>query len=91
MNTSFLFVITSIGVIAAPIFLFFNFSGVTPLMWGMFAFYMIATGLSITLGYHRLFSHLSFKAKWPVRLATLVFGACAFENSVIHWASDHRR
>ncbi|MDB4387708.1 acyl-CoA desaturase, partial [Akkermansiaceae bacterium] len=91
MNTSFLFVITSIGVIAAPIFLFFNFSGVTPLMWGMFAFYMIATGLSITLGYHRLFSHLSFKAKWPVRLAALVFGACAFENSVIHWASDHRR
>ncbi|MDB4412105.1 fatty acid desaturase [bacterium] len=91
VNTSFLFVITSIGVIAAPIFLFFNFSGVTPLVWGMFAFYMIATGLSITLGYHRLFSHLSFKAKWPVRLAALVFGACAFENSVIHWASDHRR
>ncbi|MGJ8697382.1 MAG: fatty acid desaturase [Verrucomicrobiaceae bacterium] len=91
VNTSFLFVITTVGIIAAPIFLFFNFSEVSPLMWGMFAFYMIATGLSITLGYHRLFSHLSFKAKWPVRLATLVFGACAFENSVIHWASDHRR
>lgn len=89
VNTSFLFVITSVGLIAAPIFLFQN--SVSPLMWGMFAFYMIATGLSITLGYHRLFSHLSFKAKWPVRLATLVFGACAFENSVIHWASDHRR
>ena len=89
VNTSFLFVITSVGIIAGPIFLFKN--SVSPLMWGLFAFYMIATGLSITLGYHRLFSHLSFKAKWPVRLATLVFGACAFENSVIHWASDHRR
>lgn len=89
VNTSFLAVITFLGVIAAPIFLFkYDLNWV---MWSMFAFYMIATGLSITLGYHRLFSHLSFKAKWPVRLFTLVFGACAFENSVLHWASDHRR
>lgn len=89
VNTTFLFVITFIGVVAAPIFLFkYDLNWI---MWSMFAFYMMATGLSITLGYHRLFSHLSFKAKWPVRLFTLIFGACAFENSVLHWASDHRR
>jgi stearoyl-CoA desaturase (delta-9 desaturase) len=89
VNSSFLFVITALGVIAAPIFLFkYDLNWV---MWSLFAFYMIATGLSITLGYHRLFSHLSFKAKWPVRAFTLIFGACAFENSVLHWASDHRR
>lgn len=51
----------------------------------------IATGLSITLGYHRLFSHLSFKAKLPVKLFVLVFGAAAFENAAIAWASDHRK
>ena len=50
-----------------------------------------ASGLSITLGYHRLFSHLAFKAHWSVRLFTLVFGAAAFENSALMWASDHRR
>jgi len=89
VNTSFLFVITLLGVVGAPIFLFkYDLNWV---MWSLFAFYMISTGLSITLGYHRLFSHLSFKAKWPVRLFTLVFGACAFENSVLNWASDHRR
>ncbi|MFM1770688.1 MAG: hypothetical protein RJA22_3217 [Verrucomicrobiota bacterium] len=55
-----------------------------------FAFFM-ATGLSITLGYHRLFSHLSFKASWPVRLLTLIFGAAAFENSALNWAADHRK
>jgi stearoyl-CoA desaturase (delta-9 desaturase) len=55
-----------------------------------FAFY-IATGLSITLGYHRLFSHLSFKAKWPVKLFVLIFGSAAFENSTFDWVSDHRR
>ncbi len=56
------------------------------LFFGLF----IATGLSITLGYHRLFSHLAFTAKWPVKLSTLVFGAASFENSALCWCSDHR-
>jgi len=60
-------------------------------MAGLFFFFFLATGLSITLGYHRLFTHLSFKATWPVRLFTLLFGAAAFESSVLDWASDHRR
>jgi stearoyl-CoA desaturase (delta-9 desaturase) len=57
----------------------------------MFFAYCSATGLSITMGYHRLFSHLSFKAKWPVKLFVLVFGSAAFENSTLDWVSDHRR
>ncbi|MGJ8671405.1 acyl-CoA desaturase [Rubritalea sp.] len=57
---------------------------------GLCLFFCVATIMSITLGYHRLFSHLSFKAKWPVKLATLVFGAASFENSCLSWASDHR-
>jgi len=57
----------------------------------MFLFFMIATGLSITLGYHRLFSHLTFQAKWPVKLFTLLFGAAAFEGSALCWCADHRR
>ncbi len=56
----------------------------------LFFSFFIATGLSITLGYHRLFSHLSFKAKWPVKFSTLVFGAATFENSALCWCSDHR-
>jgi stearoyl-CoA desaturase (delta-9 desaturase) len=51
----------------------------------------VATGFSITLGYHRLFSHATFRARLPVRLFTLIFGAAAFENSVLLWVSDHRR
>jgi stearoyl-CoA desaturase (delta-9 desaturase) len=49
------------------------------------------TGFSITIGYHRLFSHIAFQASWPVRLFTILFGSAAFENSVIMWASEHRR
>ncbi len=50
----------------------------------------LAVGLSVTAGYHRLFTHKTYQAAWPVRLFYLVFGAAAFENSVINWAADHR-
>jgi stearoyl-CoA desaturase (delta-9 desaturase) len=49
-----------------------------------------AVGFSITLGYHRLYSHLTFQAHWSVQLFTLIFGAAAFENSVLLWACEHR-
>ena len=54
-----------------------------------FAFYY-ACGLSITVGYHRLFSHRSHDASWPLVLFYSVFGAGAFQNSIIEWCSDHR-
>jgi len=59
-------------------------------IWALFTFYYFATGFGITLGYHRLFSHLSFKAKWPVKLFVLLFGAASFENSALDWTADHR-
>lgn len=57
----------------------------------LFLFFFISTGLSITLGYHRLFSHLTFQAAWPVKVFTLLFGAAAFEGSALCWSADHRR
>jgi stearoyl-CoA desaturase (delta-9 desaturase) len=52
--------------------------------------FVFAIGTSISAGYHRLFSHRSFEAAWPFRLATLLLGAAAFENSALKWSSDHR-
>jgi stearoyl-CoA desaturase (delta-9 desaturase) len=49
-----------------------------------------ATGLSITGGYHRLFSHRAYKARWPTRLFFAIFGAAACENSAITWCAGHR-
>ncbi|MBK00587.1 MAG: hypothetical protein CMB48_06560 [Euryarchaeota archaeon] len=54
-------------------------------------FMYVFSGISITAGYHRLFSHRSHSASWPLRLFYAVFGAAAFQNSVIKWCSDHRR
>ena len=51
----------------------------------------LATGIGITAGYHRLFSHRSYKASAPIKIAFAIFGAAAFENSAVEWCSDHRR
>lgn len=57
----------------------------------IFFFFYFASGLSITAGYHRLFSHRTHKGEWPLRLFYALFGAAAFQNSAIKWCSDHRR
>lgn len=88
-NSSFLISTLAITLTAVPWYLWTH--GLDLFQASLFFLFFIATGLSITLGYHRLFSHLSFKAKWPVRFLTLIFGAAAFENSALCWAADHRR
>lgn len=52
--------------------------------------FTFATGMSITVGYHRLFSHKTYKASLPVRLFLALFGAAAFEGSILEWCTDHR-
>ena len=46
--------------------------------------------ISITAGYHRLWSHKSYDAHWLVRLILALGGTFATQNSILHWASDHR-
>ncbi len=59
--------------------------------WFWFGFFMVATGLSITAGYHRLWSHRAYKAKAPLKIFFMLFGAAALQNSIIKWSSDHRK
>jgi stearoyl-CoA desaturase (delta-9 desaturase) len=56
----------------------------------LFLFMTIMTGGAITGGYHRLFAHKSYEAKPFYRLFMLLFGAAAFQNTALRWASDHR-
>jgi len=71
-----------------------------PLLWGWglgwhdvviaLVFYWVS-GLGITVGYHRYFTHGSFKAKTGLRVALAIAGSLAIEGPVITWVSDHRR
>ncbi len=88
---NFLFLTTTFftAVIASPLYLWSH--GLDLFQVVLFTFFFFGTGMSITLGYHRYFSHLTFKANWTVKLFTLLFGAAAFEGSAVAWSADHRR
>jgi stearoyl-CoA desaturase (delta-9 desaturase) len=46
--------------------------------------------LGITAGAHRLWSHKSFEASWPIRLLFMVANSAAHQGSIYHWVRDHR-
>jgi stearoyl-CoA desaturase (delta-9 desaturase) len=59
--------------------------------WAVFIVMMGVCGMSITAGYHRLWSHKTYKAHPMIRFLLAVGGACALQNDILNWASDHRR
>jgi stearoyl-CoA desaturase (delta-9 desaturase) len=50
-----------------------------------------ATGVGITVGFHRLFAHRSFEAARPVRAVLAILGSMAAMGGVIRWVSNHRK
>ena len=48
------------------------------------------SGLAITAGYHRLYSHSTYKAHPAVEAVLLFFGSLATQGSVLRWSNDHR-
>ena len=90
LNSIFLFatpILAAIGIVIH--WVYFQPPGFLELF--VFLGLYFATGLSITVGYHRLFSHRSHNAKWPLVLFYAIFGAGSFQNSILEWSSDHRR
>src|SRR3954453_13998651 len=55
------------------------------------AVFYVVSGLGITVGFHRYFTHGSFKAARPLRIALAVAGSLAIQGAVVDWVADHRR
>jgi stearoyl-CoA desaturase (delta-9 desaturase) len=51
----------------------------------------VATGLGVTVGYHRLFTHRSFETSKLIRYTLAVCGAMAAEGAPVVWAAQHRQ
>jgi stearoyl-CoA desaturase (delta-9 desaturase) len=71
-----------------------------PIAWGGWLSWLditLAIGLwlltagGITVGYHRYFTHGSFKANRTVKIILAVFGSLAIEGSLDQWVADHRK
>ncbi|GEM81434.1 acyl-CoA desaturase [Vibrio superstes] len=58
------------------------------LIWFVIAFSF--TNLSITAGYHRLWSHKTYQASPFLKAIFAIGGAFSLQNSALHWSSDHR-
>jgi stearoyl-CoA desaturase (delta-9 desaturase) len=57
------------------------------LMAGLYAF----TGLGVTLGFHRCFTHRSFTAAPVLRVVLAIAGSMSFQGDVVGWVATHRR
>ncbi|MCB1167996.1 MAG: fatty acid desaturase [Leptospiraceae bacterium] len=83
------FIFSPIGAIAGVVYVAL-YTGFHPATIALTVFMIFATGIGITGGYHRLFSHKSYEASKLVRWLYVFFGSAALEMSVIEWAYDHR-
>ncbi|MET9336731.1 acyl-CoA desaturase [Nonomuraea sp. NPDC003804] len=76
------------------------FAAAVPFAWGWglgwtdvaisFVFYVVS-GLGVTVGLHRYFTHGSFKAKRPLKIALGIAGSLSLEMSVLDWVATHRK
>jgi len=71
-----------------------------PLLWGsavhlrdliLAAVLYAVTGHGVTVGFHRMFTHRSFKPKRALKIALGVAGSMAIEGSIVSWVASHRR
>ncbi|HUC36073.1 MAG TPA: acyl-CoA desaturase [Acidimicrobiales bacterium] len=71
-----------------------------PLRWGhavnltdivMGIVFYLVTGFGVTIGFHRLLTHRSFKSCRLLKIALAAFGSMAIEGSVTSWVATHRR
>lgn len=88
LNSAFIAVVHAVSLAVLA------WSAFSPPRWPTVALAVVwswCSGISITGGYHRLFSHRSYRCARPVTLFYLLFGGAAVQNSALTWASDHRR
>ncbi len=88
LNASVFLITFLMAVIAVPWYGIVN--GYSGWLWVAFIVSFCFCGLSITAGYHRLWSHKSYNAHWSLRFIFALGGAYALQNSALHWSSDHR-
>jgi stearoyl-CoA desaturase (Delta-9 desaturase) len=65
-----------------------------PFPWrelGLLVVLSMLVGHGVTVGFHRLFAHRSFRARRPLKIALATLGSMSVQGSVIGWVADHRR
>ncbi|MFE6619559.1 acyl-CoA desaturase [Streptomyces sp. NPDC008086] len=85
-----LFIVVPFLALAAAVPLAWGW-GVSWLDLGLLVFFYFFACHGVTIGYHRYFTHGSFKANRPLRIALAVAGSMAVEGPLVRWVADHRK
>jgi stearoyl-CoA desaturase (delta-9 desaturase) len=89
--------VTTLIVVVSPVL---GLIAAVILLWGtafnwvyaaLFGVMYLLTGLGITVGFHRLFTHKSFDTPKAVSFALAAFGSMAAQGPVLMWAAHHRK
>jgi stearoyl-CoA desaturase (Delta-9 desaturase) len=84
----FLIIYQSLLLAILPFYLYFSMPSWTVWLCALILLYL--TGIGITGGYHRLYSHRAYKTNKPVEAAILFFATMSLQGSALRWAFDHR-
>jgi len=85
----FLTLLPIIGIIGTSFYIYFN-----GMVWQepvLLIIFWFISGMGITMGYHRLFSHKSYQTNVFIEWILMIFGSLALENTILKWSSDHRK
>jgi len=66
-------------------------AGLSLLDAGLALFFYLFTGLGVTIGYHRLFTHRSIEARRPLKVVLAIAGSMSVQGAIIDWVGTHRR
>ena len=58
------------------------------LVWSLMLLFW--SGIGVTGGVHRLWSHRSYKAHWTIRTFLMLMYSISNQGTIYHWVRDHR-
>ena len=58
--------------------------------WFWFFLLYICSALGITAGAHRLWTHRSYKARWPLEVLLMLFNCISVQSNILEWSLNHR-
>lgn len=85
---TFLIVFQTLSLLTLPFYFYYTPPSLGMVIVSVVLLYL--TGLSITAGYHRLYSHRAYKTHPYVESVILFFGSMAGQGSALRWSYDHR-
>jgi stearoyl-CoA desaturase (Delta-9 desaturase) len=89
--------IANVGAVIVP---FLAFLAAIVLLWNrvvgpsdliVLAVMYLLTGFGVTIGFHRMLTHRSFRTSKPVEYVFAVLGSMSVQGPVINWVADHRK